>query len=127
MKDAAPSTTAPASSLAAGKPAESAPTSAAAPEEPATAHASAAVPTETGGPASKGKKRKAEGDDEPVKAEEPTAKKRKGPIVRAVAKAKGVVGDMKEKASSKSKKAKKDPAPVGRTERKTRSQARAGN
>ncbi|CAN8102954.1 unnamed protein product [Discula destructiva] len=74
-----------------------------------------------------GAKRKADTDN----TEEPATKKHKGAFSRAMDKAKEAVQEVKEKAKpgrKPGKKAKKEtaPPPVGRTERKTRSQARAG-
>lgn len=80
-----------------------------------------------------GEKRKAgvgpvAGSNGAAVAEEPAEKKQKGPLAKVLNKAKEAVEEVKEKttpARKNSKKAKKDPAPVGRTERKTRSQGHA--
>lgn len=86
-----------------------------------------------------GEKRKADtgATNGAATAEEPAEKKQKSTVEKVVEKAKEVVEDVKEKttgstASNKdngparkaSKRGKKDAPPVGRTERKTRSQAR---
>lgn len=76
-----------------------------------------------------GEKRKAD-SDAPDGVEEPAAKKQQGAFSKAVDKAKSAIHDVKQKAKPGRKpgsKAKKEaaPPPVGRTERKTRSQARA--
>ncbi|KAJ4425185.1 hypothetical protein N0V82_000240 [Gnomoniopsis sp. IMI 355080] len=74
-----------------------------------------------------GDKRKAPADaEEPVG--EPAVKKQKGAFSKAMDKAKEAVKDVKERAKpgrKPGKREKKEVAPVGRTERKTRSQARA--
>lgn len=96
-----------------------------------TASTAEATPAAAPAPVTGGKKRKA--DDEAdvngaCATEEPAAKKQKGTFARAVAKAKEAVHDVKEKATPKrkgTKKEKKERPPVGRTERKTRSQGRA--
>lgn len=76
-----------------------------------------------------GAKRKAtNGQNGAATAEEPAEKKQKGLADKVVTKAKEVVEEVKEKATptrKNSKKAKKEQAPIGRTERKTRSQGRA--
>lgn len=99
----------------------SAPTAGAPTTTPALATPSTAVQEATGG------KRKAETDaEEPAGA--PAAKKQKGAFSRAMDKAKEAVKDVKDKAKpgrKPGKREKKEIAPVGRTERKTRSQARA--
>lgn len=97
-----------------------------------TASTFAAPATATVGKPVAGKKRKADdtdetGGDAAEEATAPPAKKRKGTFAKAVAKAKEAVHDVKEKATSKRKgpkKEKKERLPVGRTERKTRSQAK---
>lgn len=74
-----------------------------------------------------GAKRKADTDADAADADKaPAQKKQKGPFAKVVAKAKGAVHDMKEKANTKrkNKKETKERPPVGRTERKTRSQGR---
>lgn len=89
---------------------------------PALATPSTAVTEATGG------KRKAPADEVEAAAPEPAAKKQKGAFSRAMDKAKEAVKDVKEKAKpgrKPGKREKKEIAPVGRTERKTRSQARA--
>lgn len=81
-----------------------------------------ATPSTAAGEATGGKRKS--GTD----AEVPAAKKQKGAFSRAVDKAKEAVKDVKEKAKpgrKPGKREKKEIAPVGRTERKTRSQARA--
>lgn len=76
-----------------------------------------------------GEKRKAEAGTNGTAADkEPAEKKQKGLADKVVTKAKDVVEEVKEKATparKNSKKGKKEPAAVGRTERKTRSQGRA--
>lgn len=85
-----------------------------------------AAPNAVAGPIT-GEKRKADSDPNAAEAAEgPAQKKQKGPFAKVVAKAKGAVHDMKEKANTKRKaKETKERPPVGRTERKTRSQGRA--
>lgn len=88
---------------------------------PALATPSTAAAEATGG------KRKAPADAEEATVE-PATKKQKGAFSRAMDKAKEAVKDVKEKAKpgrKPGKREKKEIAPVGRTERKTRSQARA--
>lgn len=128
MKDApVPSTTQQPSTLASAPPAAGADISglAGATVAPTPAPALATPATAATEPAT-GEKRKADADD----VEEPAAKKPKGTFAKAVDKAKSAIQDVKEKAKPGRKpgsKAKKEaaPPPVGRTERKTRSQARA--
>lgn len=83
----------------------------------------------TNGEGATGEKRKAEaGANGTATNEEPAEKKHKGLADKAASKAKEVVEEVKEKATparKNSKKGKKEQAPVGRTERKTRSQGRA--
>ncbi|KUI68754.1 Polycystic kidney disease protein 1-like 3 [Cytospora mali] len=103
--------------------------------------ASQAVPTTSDEPTSKtagtGEKRKADTDatNGASAAEEPAEKKQKSTVEKVVDKAKEVVEDVKEKtgvannrdngpARKASKRGKKEAPPVGRTERKTRSQGR---
>lgn len=112
MKDAAPaSTTAPASTAT------------------DASTTSGAVSATDGGKAT-GAKRKAEktGANGTAANKEPAEKKHKGLAGKVATKAKEVVEEVKEKATparKNSKKGKKEPAPVGRTERKTRSQGHA--
>lgn len=76
-----------------------------------------------------GEKRKAETEANGIAAdEEPAEKKHKGLAGKVASKAKEVVDEVKEKATpgrKNSKKGKREQAPVGRTERKTRSQGSA--
>lgn len=82
----------------------------------------------TNGEEATGEKRKAEaGANGTATSEGPAEKKHKGLAGKVATKAKEVVEEVKEKATparKNSKKGKKEQAPVGRTERKTRSQGR---
>lgn len=82
------------------------------------------VPTSNGKEVTSDKRKADNGTNGSTADEEPAQKKQKG-LDKVVAKAKEVIEEVKEKATparKTSKKGKKDTVPVGRTERKTRSQ-----